>query len=156
MTDNIDIKDLASKVTEEFGSREGLLFHTLYTLAMTGQPCDVCLVNKKPFLDVKIDPDFVYALMYGAGAATLAEMLNNITLTGGGSTGGTVTFKEIWTINPMPHEGFTEEQLSSVDITKADKPSGFGGETLKEMIKNTYHCENEKEIERFVRRFIAS
>lgn len=148
----MDTKERIAKLEKEFGSRVGFLGHQILMLSMYGQKCDITFFKKKPAIDVKIDQQINLALMYGAGAKKLQEMLENIKL----SNGDSVSIGEIWTINPMPSGGFTKEELDSVDMTEAKQEAGPNGETLREMIKNTYHCKSKDEEDYYLRRFIAS
>ena len=150
--DNMDTKEMIAKIGKEFGSRMGFLGHQILMLSMTGQKCDITFFKKKPAIDVKINQQIHLALMYGAGAKKLQEMLENIKL----SNGDSVSIGEIWTINPMPKGGFTKEELASVDMTEAEQEAGLKGETLREMIKNTYHCKSKDEEDYYLRRYIAS
>lgn len=148
----MDTKELIGKIEKEYGSRQGFLFHQLTTLSMTEQPCDITFYNKKPAISVKIDPKINIALMYGAGPYQLKELLENIKL----SNGDVVCLNEIWTINPMPENGFTKEELQSVDMSEGEEKVGPNGETLRKMISDTYHCKNREEEDYYLRRFIAS
>ncbi len=148
----MDTKELIGKLETEFGSRLGFLGYQILMLSMTGQKCDITFFKKKPAIDVKIDQQINLAVMYGAGAKKLQEMLENIKL----SNGDSVSISEIWTINPMPAGGFSKEELDSVDMDEAEQEVGPDGETLREMIKNTYHCESKDEEDYYLRRFIAS
>lgn len=139
-------------IEKEFGSRFGFLGHQILMLSMTGQKCDLTFFKKKPAIDVKIDQQINLAVMYGAGAKKIHEMLENIKL----SDGSSVSINEIWTINPMPSDGFTKEKLESVDMSEAEKEAGPNGETLREMIKNTYHCTSKDEEDHYLSRFLAS
>ena len=121
-------------------------------LSMTGQPCDVTFFKKKPALGVRISQKANVALMYGAGAEKLKELLEKIEL----SNGDRVSITEIWTLNPMPPDGFSEEELNAVDLSAADQKAGPNGETIREMIRQTYHCESSAEEEKYLRRFMAS
>jgi hypothetical protein len=152
MSPDKDVQRGIDAIIEQDGSRIQHLFRTLHQLALSQQPTDITLYNEKPHLDVKIDPKFVYALMYGAGAEKLAELLSSIGL----SNGKTVSLKQIWTINPMPTDGFTDEELASVDLREAEGKVGPNGETLRQMISETYHCSSTEEEDHFLRRFIAS
>lgn len=145
-------KDMIAKLEKEFGSRLGFLGHQILLLSMTGQKCDITFFKKKPAINVKIDPQINLALTYGAGSKKLKEMLENIRL----SNGDKVSIGEIWTINPIPSGGFSKEELDSVDTTEGELIAGPNGETLREMIKNTYHCETRDEEDYYLRRFIAS
>ena len=146
------MKDILNKMEEEFGSRLGFLGHQIITLSMLGQPCDITFFKKHPVLEIKIDPQINLALMYGAGANRLKELLENIKL----SNGANINIGEIWTINPMPVGGFSNDVLEKVDLSEAEEKVGPNGETLRKMISDTYHCKNKDEEDYYLRRFIAS
>ncbi len=148
----MDIPKAIEKIIENYGSREAFLGNQLVTLSMTGQPCDVTFFEKKPAIDVVIDPRINIALMYGAGAKKLKEMLASIKL----SNGDIISIEEIWTINPMPKGGISTEELNNVDMSKAMERIGPNGETLREMISDTYHCETEEQENMYLRKFLAS
>ena len=82
----------------------------------------------------------------------LAEMLNAIKF----SDASTAAITEIWTINPMPKDGFTQQQLASVNLAEAESPVGPNGETLRQMIRDNYHCSTVQQEDKYLRRFIAS
>ena len=151
-----DYKAAIEKLTKHYGDRSGAIFQMLMHLAMTEQPCDVCTYSGKRYLDVKIDPKFMYALMYGAGAAKMAELLSKIGLISKGGGEDTVSFPDIWIIAPMPKGGFSEAELAAADLKEAEVKSGPQGETVREMIRAAYRPKDEKELEYFLRRFIAS
>jgi hypothetical protein len=109
----------------------GMLGFIVLELSLSGQPCDVTFHDKPPALDVKIDQKITLALMYGAGAKKLQEMLDNISL----SNGDVVSLGEIWTIHPMPVGGLSQEELSAVDLSEGEQQFGPKGETLREMIR---------------------
>jgi len=140
------------KMEDAYGSRLGFLAHQIISLSMTEQPCDVTFFNRKPVLDVSIDQKINIALMYGAGANKLKELLENIKL----SNGDVISLNEIWAINTMPKGGFTESELAKVDLLQGDEKVGPNDETLRKMISETYHCKTQKEEDYFLRRFIAS
>ena len=148
----MDTKEMVQKLEEEFGSRLGFMAQQIQFLSMTGQRCDVTFYNKKPAINVKIDQKIHLAFMYGAGAKKLKEMLENIKL----SNEDTVSLGEIWTINPMPSDGISNEELEAVDMAEAEEQSGPNGETLRQMIRETYHCETKEEEDKYLRRYIAS
>ncbi len=124
----------------------------LIMLSTSGQPCDLTFFKRKPMLDVVIDQQLALALMYGAGPSKLGEMLSNLKL----SNGQTVSMGKIWTIHPMPKGGFSKEELEAVDLAQGEKKWGPDGETLRKMIRDTYHCKNKEEEDYYLRRFIAS
>ncbi len=139
-------------IEKQFGSRLSFLFHQLEFLAFRKQRCDITVYNGEPHIDVTVDPAASYAMMYGAGAAKLAEMLSAIRL----SDGSTVSIKEIWTIHPMPANGFTEEELAAVDLSAAEEKAGDNGETIREMVSQTYRCKSREQEDHYLRRYFAS
>jgi hypothetical protein len=148
----MDTKEAIKKIEEVFGSRLGFLGHQVIMLSLSGQLCDVTFYKRNPVLDVSIDQKINIALMYGAGANKLKEMLENIRL----SNGDVVSLGEIWSINPMPKDGFTETELAAVNLSEGEEKVGPNGETLRKMISDTYHCESRENEDYFLRRFIAS
>lgn len=148
----MDTNEMMKKMLERFGSRLAFLGHQITMLSATGQPCDITFYDKKPSIDVKIDKQINLALMYGAGAKRLKDMLENIKV----SNGETVSIGEIWTINPMPKNGFSKEELQAVDMSGAEEKVGAKGETLRKMISDTYHCSSKDEEDYYLRRVIAS
>ena len=136
----------------EFGFRASFLIHQLEWMALKGIVCDITLKSGKPHIDVTIEPKFSHALMYGAGAKDVRGMLSEIRL----SNGQTLDFADIWTIHPMPKGGVDPERLADVDLSHAEEKSGPNGETIREMISATYHCESREEEDRYLRRFFAS
>jgi hypothetical protein len=134
-------------------SRFALLGRQILTLATLGQTCDVTFFKNKPAIDVTVDEQLALAVMDGcSGPETLYEILQDIRL----SNGTTVNINDIWTINAMPKEGFTEEELETVDMSQAEERIGPNGATLRKMIKDTYHCRSRDEEDYYLRRFIAS
>jgi len=150
--ENMDEKEAMKRIDEEFGGRFGFLGHQILMLSLTGQPCDVTFFNKEPAINVKIDKQINLALCYGAGARKLKEMLENIKL----SNGDVISINEIWTINSMPKGGFSKEELDAVDMSEAEEKVGPNGETLRKMIRDTYHCKSKEKEDYYLRRFIAS
>jgi len=148
----MDIEEGKRRLQKVFGSREQMLGQMLIDLWRTGQPCDVTFYDRGPILNVKVPQSIFLALCYGAGPKKLKQLLDRIQF----SDGTTIAFGEIWTINPMPTGGFTDDELAEVDIAEAEQRLGDCGETMREMIRATYHCQSRAEEDRFLRRFIAS
>jgi hypothetical protein len=139
-----------SAADEAFDSRESELVSMLIELSRTGRPCDVTFFDRKPILNVKVLEKLFLAL--AAGHGEFAQLLSRIEFSGGMIVG----LAEIWTINPMPENGFSDVELAAVDLNEAEKPIGPHGETMRKMISDTYHCTTREEEDRFLRRFIAS
>lgn len=147
-----EIQDAMKALEERFGNRLGMLFFNLMPLSGSGQPCDVTFCNRKPILNVRVNERLFLAMTYGAGSKRLAEMLNAVKF----SDGTTAGIEEIWTINPMPRDGFTDNELAAVDMTQAAEAVGPNGETLRHMIRQTYHCDTVEKENEYLRRFIGS
>jgi hypothetical protein len=143
---------MMKRLQEEFGDGRGLLAYQLLRLSLSGQTCDVTFFKSKPMFDVKIDQNISLALMYGAGAGKLQEMLNNISL----SNGETVRFGDVWMVLPMPSQGLSPKELAAVNLADGDEKCGEQGETIREIIRAVYHCESKEEEEKLLRRYLAS
>lgn len=148
----MNTRNAVKKLLEHFGSREVFLGSQLIDLSSTGQPCDITFYERPPAIDVVVDQRIHIALMYGAGAKKLHELLESIGL----SNGQSCRVDEIWTINPMPKGGIPASELDAVDMCHAEEPIGPNGETVRKIISDTYHCKSREEEDRFVRRFLAS
>ena len=148
----MDHNEVRKMIEKEFGSRLGFIGHQILMLSITGQPCDITFYEKPSIIDVEINQQIHLALMYGAGGDKFKEMLEHIKL----SNGDVINIVDIWTINPVPKGGFTKEELQAVDLSKAEEKVGPNGETLRKMIKDTYHCKTREEEDSYLRRFIAS
>ena len=103
-------------------------------------------------IDVTLDARIAFGLMYDADPKKMKELLPKIRL----SNGDTVSLDEIWVVFPMPEGGFTEGELKGVDLALGEEQWGPNGETVREMIRNVYHCESDEEEEKFLRRYLAS
>jgi hypothetical protein len=145
-------QELMRRLEKHSGSREAMLVRTSVMLSTSGQPTDVTFYSRQPILDVKMDGGIGAAAMYGAADAKLLELLRHMQ----SSDGTTASIVEICTINPMPKGGLSQTDPDAVDLSEAEEKVGPNGETLREMIRDTYHCKNRADEDRFLRRFIAS
>jgi hypothetical protein len=148
----MDCSEQTQRFIEHFGSHSSYVAKLLIDLSMSQQPCDVTFYKREPILDVRAPKNIALALMYGAGAEKLQELLQTIDFSDGTSVG----FGEIWTINPMPSGGISNEDLESVDLSQGDVVAGLNGETVREIIRQTYHCESKRDEDHYLRRYLAS
>jgi hypothetical protein len=151
MTQDITPQEAMQRLEEHFGGREGMLTHTLTMLSTSGQPTDVTFYRRKPILDVRVSTKLGAARLYGL-ESHVPRLLQRIEF----SNGVVASLSEIWTVNPMPIEGFSAEELAAVDLSEAEQRIGPQGETMRKMIRKTYHCKSRKETDFFIRRWIAS
>jgi hypothetical protein len=82
----------------------------------------------------------------------LAALCRNIKF----SDGNVAPLASIWMLNPMPPGGVDNEAMSRADMARAEVRAGQNGETIREMIADTYHCESTAELDWHTRRWIAS
>ena len=151
MTQDITPQEAIKRLEQHFGDRVGMLTHTLTLLSTSGQPTDVTFYRRKPILDVRVSVKLGAARLYGL-EDHVPRVLKRIEF----ANGMTANISEIWTINPMPAEGFTQEELDTVDLAEGDQQAGPQGETIRKMIRSTYHCKSNKETDYYLRRWIAS
>jgi hypothetical protein len=140
------------RMQEVFGDRISHLACTLQHFAETMQMFDATFYDREPILDVTLRRDwaraFCAALMFRKESRHLANLLERVTF----SDGTAVDWNKIWTINYMP----AELNTAGVDLAKGDDVIGLNGETVREMIRHTYHCESRAEEDFFLARWIAS
>jgi len=129
-----------------------MLAFMLMQLSVSGQPCDITFHDRSPILDVKVDSKLRIPLIYGAGDKIMHHRLQRISL----SNGEVISFDDIWTVHPMPVGGLSKKELAAVDLGEGEQRFGPNGETLREMIRNVYHCKTSDEEELFLRRYLAS
>ncbi|MBY5711844.1 hypothetical protein [Rhizobium leguminosarum] len=151
MTQDITPQEAMKRLDEHFGGREGMLTHTLTMLSTSGQPTDVTFYRRKPLLDVRVSTKLGAARLYGL-ESHVPRLMKRIEF----SNGAIASLDEIWTVNPMPIGGFTAEELAAVDLSEAEQRIGPQGETMRKMIRKTYHCKSRKETDIYLRRWIAS
>lgn len=151
MMRDITPQEAIKRLEQHFGDRVGMLTHTLTLLSTSGQPTDVTFYRRKPILDVRVSVKLGAARLYGL-EDHVPRVLKRIEF----SNGMTANISEIWTINPMPAEGFTQEELDNVDLSEGEQRAGPQGETIRKMIRSTYHCKSNKETDYYLRRWIAS
>jgi len=154
--------DARRRLDELFPSK---FSHTMFQLeyyAGTHQKFDVSFYQREPILDVCLERDFAHELlavlnrphmlMRRPGARRLSALLKRIVF----SDGATAHIDDIWTINHMPPDRLTIAALDSADLAQAEVRAGYGGETIREMLRETYRCASAAEEDWFVRRWIAS
>lgn len=151
MTQDLTPQEAIRRLDEHFGGREGMLTNTLTMLSTSGQPTDVTFFRRKPIVDARVSVKIGAARLYGL-ESHIPRLLKRIEF----SNGMVANLAEIWTINPMPVGGFTQEELDSVDMSQGDQPAGPRGETIRKMIRKSYHCKSNKEVDYYLRRWIAS
>ncbi len=79
-----------------------MLTHTLTMISTSGQPTDVTFYRRKPILDVRVSTKLGAACFYGL-ESHVPSLLKRIEF----SNGVVASLGEIWTVNPMPIDGFS-------------------------------------------------
>lgn len=138
---------------ESIGGRDAMLRRNMTLIARNGQPCDVITRSRKRYIDVRLHHSLIASFMYGIRRDV--DPPDRILLIQEGKVIAQIRPGDIWIVNPMPEQGFTEEELRSVDISEGDHraPNGL---TLRQMIRDSYNCRTEAECDYFLRRFLAS
>jgi hypothetical protein len=142
------------RMEDIFGSR---LNHMLWQLAHYAEheqaAFDVTFYGREPLLEVTLDKEFSHALrrwcLFDGGAGKLKDLCERIAF----SDGTIVDISDIWTINYVPPDLDT---AAVTDLSKGEEVIGAGGETVREIIRETYHCKSRAEEDHFLRRWIAS
>lgn len=151
--DTDDFELAFHRYVESIGGRDELLRRNIQFVARSGQPCDVITYSRQRYIDVQIHHNLIASFMYGIRRDT--DLLDRITLVKDGISVAQLRPKDIWIINPMPEQGFTEEELEEMDLSEGNHrmPNGL---TLHQMIWDSYGCKTTAECDYFLRRFLAS
>ncbi len=151
MAQDITPQEAIKRLEQQFGNHESMLIRTLTVLSTSGQPADITFYKRKPILNVRVSAKLGAARLYGL-ENQVPRLLRRIEF----SNGMVANLSEIWTINPMPVDGFTQEELDNVDMSQGEQKAGPQGETIRRMIRSTCHCKSKKETDYYLRRWIAS
>jgi hypothetical protein len=140
------------RVQEIFGSREDHLLWQLRHYAETMQAFDATFYDREPILNVTLSDswarDFCAALVFGGSGQRIRKVLDLVTF----SDGTTVSVGEIWTLNYMP----ADLDIAGVDLARGEDVIGQGGETVRQIVRETYRCKSRAEEDFFLARWIAS
>ena len=113
---------------------------------------DVTFHKREPILEVTLNKSYARnlcaALMDDQEPRRLKELLDHVQF----SDGTVVKASEIWTLNFIPDD----LDVNGIDLARAEEVIGLGGETVREIIRDTYHCRSRAEEDHFIARWIAS
>lgn len=145
-----------ARLSEIFPTREAHLLFQLEWYAEHGQAFDATFYTREPILEVTLDcgyaNQFLSALRQGHGPRRWRVLLDEVAF----SDGTIASADEIWTLNYMPRGGFDSATLDGVDMAQAEVKAGNQGETVRQIIRETYRCCSTAEEDYFIRRWIAS
>jgi len=136
--------------------RLALMLYTLEFCNLHGQPVDITTFRGKRYLDCEIVGEFATHLLCAYRDEVYKYRVENIRIKPKNGDETLVNLYDIWLLNPMPAKGFTEDDLKKVDLSEADRFDPLLGCNLRESIRKGYHCENDAEVDYFLRRYIAS
>jgi hypothetical protein len=129
-----------------------VLWHLHWYAVHYNTAFDVTFHDREPLLEVTLDrsyaQEFCATLVYGGSALRLIALFKHVRFADGTSVCGS----QIWTINYMP----PDLDPRGVDMAQAEEVIGFSGETLREIVRNTYRCKTRAEEDHFIARWIAS
>jgi hypothetical protein len=118
------------------------------------QAFDVTFYDREPILEVTLAEhwagEFSVALEYGT-TERYNKLLNRVIF----SDGTAATFESIGGLNFMP-PNLKHLNLNHVDLVQGEDAAGFGGETVRQIIRETYRCRSRAEENYFLARWIAS
>jgi hypothetical protein len=146
-------REMVDRFTHVFGDRAS---HLVWQLSWHAEHphvrFDVTFYDREPILEVTLGGDYARDLWaaraYDHSVRRLKTLLDHVQF----SNGTIAKMSEIWTLNYMPDD----LDVRSVDMADAEKVIGIGGETLREVIRNTYRCKSRAEEDHFIARWIAS
>ena len=128
------------RLDEIFPTRECSLLWQLTHYAATGQTFDVTFYGREPSLEVTLTQEFAFEFL-NAVAGERADDINRLCRRIGFSDGSSISLAGIWTLNYMPRD----LDISNVDLSQGEQQVGDQGETMREIICNTYRCRSRAE-----------
>jgi hypothetical protein len=147
----IDLTEARRRLYEQFPTRERFMLWQLAHYASTGQTFDATFYGCEPSLEVTLSQEFAHTFMdalVSERSSDLSRLIRKVCFSDGTSIG----VAGIWTLNYMPHD----LDISNVDLSPGEQRIGDQGETMREIISNTYRCRSRAEEDYFLARFIAS
>ncbi len=136
----------------EYKARFDTIGAELIELSESGRPVDLTFYNRKPILNVRVSSEIYERLKEGVIVEDLHLLLENLAL----SNGERINMMDVWIIYEMPEDGLSADELAAVDLSEGDDIVGTSGETFRQMVGNTYHCETPEEEECYLRRVLAA
>lgn len=123
----------------------------LVDLSMREGYCDITFHNAPPLIGVRLKPTLNAALMYGAGAAKVMELMDRVETRGG------AVFRalDVWVIVQFPDGLPSEADLAGVDLSDGDAEV-LPGKSMRLMAQEIYHCKDDTEAEAMLRRVLAA
>jgi hypothetical protein len=147
----IDFAEARQRLDELFPSREHHLLWKLEHFARTGQTFDATFFDREPVLEVTLAQEFAFELLQALSWGS-PEQIEQLCQRIRFSDGSNISLAGIWALNYMP----PNLHISGVDLSEGDRRIGNRGETMREMISNSYRCRSRAEKDLFLARFIAS
>jgi hypothetical protein len=146
-----DFAEARRRLDERFPTRECHLLWQLVHYASTGQAFDATFYGREPSLEVTLTQEFAYAFLTAVADERMDDV-DRLCRKVSFSDGTSISLAGIWTLNYMPRN----LDISGVDLSQGEQRIGDQGETMREMICNTYRCRSRAEEDFFLARFIAS
>ena len=151
-TISAELRHAHERMTEVFGDRMGMLVWELHHYARAMQAFDVTFYEREPILNVTLNKtwarSFCSAFLSDQSGRRVAKLLCRITFSDDSIAG----LQEIWTLNYMP----ADLDTADVDLARGEEVIGQGGETVRQIVRETYHCKSRAEEDFFLARWIAS
>lgn len=157
MPDEAQYRQLVNTVSNQSGAVAAMFLQQVYQLAVTKQPCDICLKDGQVFEEVTIGGDFVYALEFEAPVQTVLEMLSEIKLVIADFTPVVrVSLENINAVISMPKKRLTQAEIEATDAKTRLAEKNSKGETLEAFIRKVYHPQNEAQLNHYAARYLAA
>jgi hypothetical protein len=127
------------------------IMQQLVDLSRRESYCDITFHNAPPLIGVRLSPALNAALMYGAGAAKISELLGRVET----RHGAVFSAMDVWVIVQFPDGLPSAEDLASVDLSDGEAEV-LPGKSMRLMAKEIYHCKDDIEAEAMLRRVLAA
>ncbi|WNF56003.1 transposase [Pseudomonas sp. SG20052] len=123
----------------------------LVDLSMREGYCDITFHNAPPLIGVRLKPTLNAALMYGAGAVKIKELMDRVET----RDGAVFRAVDVWVIVQFPYGLPSAKDLAEVDLADGEAEVA-PGVSMRLMAKQVYHCKDDDEAEAMLRRVLAA
>jgi len=110
---------------------------------------DLITLDGRRFLNARLPGEFATHLQGAHRPEVLDYRLNTIPIQPEQGPKVELALTDIWTVHPLGTQPLTTVDVAAVDTSDVD-------EGLRTMIRSAYNCDDDSELEYFLRRFLAS
>jgi hypothetical protein len=142
-------KTKSKAILNEDEFRESWIIDLLVFCNLNDVFIDISTFSGERYKNAQIIGEFATYMVTGSIPSIKEYQLTNIQLKKDDGSIVKISVSDIWLIYPVGKKPLSDNAIKNMDSTKID-------DSLKEMIRDGFHCVNNEEVEYFIKRFLAS